>query len=118
MLKVSEIEKLIGIAGMRSVAQPLAMVSAMRIGHSGAMERLAEIDPRQRDHRRCQPGLRTRHRPGRPPRVQTSFSPARPRQRWPRARFIHAPGFPSLPTFAISALVPFTIYRHDCDLRQ
>jgi hypothetical protein len=27
--------------------------------------------------------------------------------------FIHAPGFPSLPTFAISALVPFTIYRQD-----
>ena len=35
MLKVSEIEKLIGIAGMRSVAQPLATVRATRMSHSG-----------------------------------------------------------------------------------
>ena len=45
MLKTSEIEKLIGMPGMRSVAQPLAMVSAMSTAHSGAMERLARSTP-------------------------------------------------------------------------
>jgi len=34
ILKMSEIEKLIGIAGMRSIAQPLTTVSAARISHS------------------------------------------------------------------------------------
>ncbi|PYR11488.1 MAG: hypothetical protein DMF99_08295 [Acidobacteria bacterium] len=33
-MKVSEIEKLIGISGMRSVAHPLAAVSRTRISHS------------------------------------------------------------------------------------
>ena len=39
MLKVSEMEKLIGIAGMRSVAQPLATVSASRMSHSAGIGR-------------------------------------------------------------------------------
>ena len=45
MLKTSEIEKLIGMPGMRSVAQPLAMVSAMSTAHSRPTGRVATLTP-------------------------------------------------------------------------
>ena len=41
MLKMSEIEKLIGIPGMRRVARSLATVSARSISHSWLIGRVA-----------------------------------------------------------------------------